>query len=130
MIVDNLITFGAMGQSVDILTIVLETLTEILKLDDNFTASVGSKVTTLSIACFVKFNTDPVVCPIIESILQILCKNPNCVVEVQERLTPTLISVLNNAGSNIGNVKCHFNYFYFGAYTDCICESYTNFDNF
>lgn len=91
-----------MGQSVDILAIVLETLTEILKLDDGFTASVGSKVTTLSIACFVKFNTDPVICPIIQGILQILCKNPNCVVEVQERLTPTLISVLNNSGADMG----------------------------
>lgn len=60
-----------MGQSVDILTIVLETLTEILKLDDGFTASIGSKVTTLSIACFVKFNADPVICPIIEGILPI-----------------------------------------------------------
>ncbi|XP_021944013.1 importin-9 [Folsomia candida] len=101
VIVENLITFGAMGQSVDILTIVLETLTEILKLDDGFTASIGSKVTTLSIACFVKFNADPVICPIIEGILQILCKNRNCVVEVQERLTPTLISVLNNSSTEM-----------------------------
>ncbi len=91
-----------MGQSVEILTIVLETITSILKLDDAFTSLIGSKVTTLSIACFVKFNTDPVICPIIEGILQILCKNRNCVTEVQERLTPTLISVLNNTSAEMG----------------------------
>lgn len=102
VIVENLISFGAMSQSVDILTIVLETLTEILNLDESFTASVGSKCTTLSIACFVKFNTDPVICPIIEGILQILCKNKDCVVEVQERLTPTLISVLNGTSPEMG----------------------------
>lgn len=103
IVVESLIAFGAMGQSVEVLTIVLETLTEILRLDEGFTASVGSKVTTLSIACFVKFNADPVICPIIEGILQILCKNQDCVVEVQQRLTPTLISVLNNNGAVTGN---------------------------
>lgn len=103
-----MIAFGATGQSVELLTTVLDTLTEILKLDEAFTASVGSKVTTLSIACFVKFNADPVICPIIEEILQILCKNRECVVGVQERLTPTLISVLNNSSENMGTsyTKC------------------------
>jgi hypothetical protein len=105
LVVDSLINFGAMGHSVEILQIVLETLTEILKLDEGFTSSVGSKVTTLSIACFVKFNLDPVICPIIEEILQILCRNKDCVVEVQERLAPTLISVLHNSNADMGKLK-------------------------
>jgi hypothetical protein len=103
-VVDSLVTFVTMCSSVEILTIVLDTLTEILKLDEQLTASVGQKITTLSIACFVKFNSDPAICPIIEGILQILSKNRNCVVGLQERLTPTLVSVLNQNGANTGNM--------------------------
>jgi len=105
--VNSLVDFVATCGSVEILTTVLDTLTEILKLDEALTAAVGNKIITLSIACFVKFNSDPAICPIIEGILQILSKNQNCVEELQKRLTPTLISVLNNAGPNMGLFKIY-----------------------
>ncbi|CAL8114906.1 unnamed protein product [Orchesella dallaii] len=55
----------------------------------------GSKMTTFSITCFVRFNADPVICPIIEDIIKALCENPKCVTEVQERFNPTIVSVLS-----------------------------------
>lgn len=101
-VIDSLISFGTQGSSVEILALVLECIDSILHLDENLTAMVGSKMTTLSIACFVRFNADPVICPIIEDIIKSLCENHKCVTEVQERFTPTIVSVLNSRNQDMG----------------------------
>ncbi|ODM92754.1 Importin-9 [Orchesella cincta] len=101
-VIECLVTFGTTGSSVEILALALECLESILHLDENLTALVGSKMTTLSMACFVRFNADPVICPIIEDIIKALCENPKCVTEVQERFTPTIVSVLNSRSEDMG----------------------------
>lgn len=105
IIIDCLVTFGTTGSSVEILALALECLESVLRLDECLTALVGSKMTTLSIACFVRFNADPVICPIIEDIIKILCENPKCVAEVQQRFTPTIVSVLNTRNEDMGKSK-------------------------
>lgn len=99
--IDSLLALGA-TQSVEVLSTVLITVIGILELDERFTASIGQKITTLAIACFVKFNGDPVICPHIEDIVRALCKNSECVAALQERLTPTLVSILNNEEDSMG----------------------------
>ena len=98
---DSLINFGA-SQPVEILSGVLDTVVGILSLDEGFTASIGQKMTTLAIACFVKFNGDPVICPTLEDIVQILCKNKDCVQPLQQRFTPAIVSILNSNPESFG----------------------------
>jgi len=73
-----------------------------LSLDDGFTVAVGPRMTTLAIACFVKFNGDPVICPTLEDMVRALCQNGSCVLPLQQRFTPTLVSVLNNMNPDMG----------------------------
>lgn len=101
VVIECLVNFGVTGSSVEILALALECLDSILHLDENLTAMVGSKMTTLSMACFVRFNADPVICPIIEDIIKTLCENPKCVTEVQQRFTPTIVDVLNKRTEDI-----------------------------
>ena len=49
----------------------------------------------LAIAIFLKYNSDPVITSLSQDIFKVLASNPGCSVSVQNRLVPTLVSILN-----------------------------------
>ncbi|XP_043252941.1 importin-9 isoform X1 [Colletes gigas] len=80
--------------STEILTLVMETLQELVTLDKAFTASVESKICPLTIAVFLKFYSDPMILDICQDLFKNLTQNPDCIGPLQTRLIPTLTSMM------------------------------------
>ncbi|KAH3881360.1 importin-9-like isoform X2 [Dreissena polymorpha] len=80
--------------SSDVLSLCLETLSMVLSVDKSFTASCESKVTPLTIAVFLKYSSDPVISNIVQDMFKELALNEACMLPLQQRLLPTLISIL------------------------------------
>ena len=59
-------------------------------------ASIEAKVTPLAIALFIKNTNDPLVNSLITDIIKSLINNPYTISKVEQRLLPTLISILNS----------------------------------
>ncbi|XP_039450707.1 importin-9-like isoform X2 [Culex pipiens pallens] len=79
-------------------SLLLETLTAIIAYDPNVTASISSKVVSLTIAMFLKYHDDRVILESVQDILKILAQNPFCLVPLQEKIIPTLVSILSSEG--------------------------------
>lgn len=79
--------------------LLLETLTAIISYDANVTAAISSKVVSLTIAMFLKYHDDRFILEMVQDILKILSQNPLCLVPLQEKIIPTLISILNSEGA-------------------------------
>lgn len=80
--------------SSNVLALSLETLIVVLAIDDNFTASVEAKVTPLTIAVFLKYSSDPLIVSLVEDMVGVLAENAQVTLPLQQRLLPTLISIL------------------------------------
>lgn len=80
--------------SSEILGLVLENLAVVLSCDEKFTSSVESKVIPLTIAIFLQYNSDPVITSVSQDIFKVVSQNRDCVVPLQTRLVPTLVSIL------------------------------------
>ncbi|XP_014226258.1 importin-9 isoform X1 [Trichogramma pretiosum] len=93
-IFDGLLSIAGMGNK-EILIIVLDTLSVIAPVDKAFTASVENKICPLAIAAFVKFHSDHEISGLCQDIFKELTVNPECIGALQNRLVPTLISMLN-----------------------------------
>ncbi|XP_033214886.1 importin-9 [Belonocnema kinseyi] len=78
----------------EILILVMETLSSLISLDNNFTASVESKICPLTIAAFLKFHSDPLILSICQDIFKALSQNPDCIELLHTRLVPTLVSMM------------------------------------
>ncbi|XP_069141482.1 importin-9-like isoform X2 [Argopecten irradians] len=94
-IVEGLVSIATQYSS-DVLSLCLETLAVVLSVDKGFTASVESKVTPLTIAVFLKYSGDPVVVSIVHDIFKVLAANENCIGPLEQRLLPTLVSILQS----------------------------------
>lgn len=81
-----------------VLSLVLETLAAIASFDTNFTASVSNKIISLTIAIFLKYHDNPYLLELVQDLLKILSQNPYCLQPLQERIIPTLVSILNMRG--------------------------------
>ncbi|KAK2163574.1 hypothetical protein LSH36_77g04009 [Paralvinella palmiformis] len=81
--------------SSEVLALCLETLCVVLAVDKDFTASYESKVTPLAIAVFLKYTADPLVVSLTEDVFKVLSENPACIEPLQQRLVPTLVSILH-----------------------------------
>ncbi|XP_015915649.1 importin-9 [Parasteatoda tepidariorum] len=92
-IVDGLISMAVQFQS-EVLALVLEAIAIVTAIDNNFTAQVENKVSPIAIAVFLKHNSDPVLITIAQDIFTNLCKCPNTIAPLQQRLIPTLVSIL------------------------------------
>ncbi|KAG8040464.1 hypothetical protein G9C98_002460 [Cotesia typhae] len=87
--------FGFVNQaSTEILTLIMETFSILIAVDKNFTASVESKICPLTIAVFLKFQSDPEILSLCQDIFKELTENPRCIAPLQNRLVPTLVSML------------------------------------
>lgn len=63
-------------------------------MDPQFTLSVENRVSPITIAVFLKYNSDPVLVSICQDIFKELCNNTLCCGLLQHRLVPTIISIL------------------------------------
>lgn len=79
----------------EVLALSLETMTIILSIDDDFTASVEDKISPLAIATFVRHSADPLIIVICQDFFRELSKNAKCAPLTQQRLGPALVSILN-----------------------------------
>ena len=82
------------SKSAEILGLILENLAVVLTCDPQFTASQEAKVSPLAIAIFLNYNSDPVITSLSQDIFKVLASNPACSVSLQNRLVPTLVSIL------------------------------------
>ena len=96
-LVDGLVNMAAnFSQSSEILGLILENLAVVLDCDQKFTASQEAKVAPLAIAIFLKYSSDPLIIGLSQDLFKILSKNPGCVISLQTRLIPTIVSILNS----------------------------------
>ena len=63
--------------------------------DPAFTAANEAKVTPLAIAIFLKYNSDPVLVNLVQDVLRVLSQTEGCLQPLQQRLVPTLVSILD-----------------------------------
>uniref|UniRef100_A0A336MGN8 CSON015154 protein n=1 Tax=Culicoides sonorensis TaxID=179676 RepID=A0A336MGN8_CULSO len=81
-----------------VLGLILETVAGMLSFDSGFTAQISAKVIPLSIAIFLKYHDDRYILDSVQDIMKILSQNPYCSQPLQEKLVPTLVSILNLQG--------------------------------
>ncbi|XP_008544130.1 importin-9 [Microplitis demolitor] len=87
--------FGFVNQaSTEILTLIMETFSILIAVDKDFTASVENKICPLTIAVFLKFQSDPEILSLCQDIFKELTENPQCIGPLQTRLVPTLVSMM------------------------------------
>ena len=95
-LVDGLVNMATnFSQSSEILGLIMENLAVVLACDPQFTAGQESKVSPLAIAIFLKYNSDPVIISLSQDIFKVLASNSMCSLPLQNRLVPTLLSILN-----------------------------------
>ncbi|KAF8793185.1 Importin-9 like protein [Argiope bruennichi] len=87
--------------SSEVLALVLEAISIIITIDQNFTAEYENKVSPIAIAVFLKHNSDPVLITIAEEIFKQLCKTPGARDHLQHRLIPTLVSILQSPPNKV-----------------------------
>ncbi|XP_055623927.1 importin-9 isoform X2 [Toxorhynchites rutilus septentrionalis] len=85
--------------------LLLETLTAIISCDTNVTASISSKVVSLTIAVFLKYHDDRFLLELVQGILKILSQNPFCLIPLQEKIIPTIVSILNSQGEQTSTMQ-------------------------
>lgn len=83
-----------------VLGLILETLSVMLTFDANFTSASSSKVIPLVIALFLKYHDDRFILELVQELLKILSQNHYCLQPLQEKIVPTLVSILNLQGEN------------------------------
>lgn len=94
---DGVLQMMPQGQST-LMGLLLEALSELLSFDVNFTASTAPKVIPLVQALFLKYHDDRFILEHVQDILKIWSQNPFCLQPLQEKVVPTLVSILNIQG--------------------------------
>lgn len=94
---DGIIAIIPLGKS-SVLSLALEAITVMMQFDAEFTAAAHPKVIPLTIAVFLKHHDDPYLLDHVQDILKLLCQNPFCLPPLQEKMVPTLVSILNLQG--------------------------------
>lgn len=76
-----------------------------MQFDINFTTSVCHKIIPLTIAVFLKYPEDPYILELVQEMLKALSQNPHCLKPLQEKIIPTLVSILNLQGEQADVAK-------------------------
>ncbi|XP_054724425.1 LOW QUALITY PROTEIN: importin-9-like [Uloborus diversus] len=82
--------------SSEVLSLALEAIAIVITIDPNFTAQMESKISSVAIAVFLKHNSDPMLVTIAQEIFKELSKIPAAIGPLQQRLIPTLVSILQS----------------------------------
>ena len=90
---DGLLAIGT-RYSTEVLSLVLETICILISIDKEFTASIENKVAPLAIATFLKCSSDPHLIACAQDVFAELCKNDKCVLPLEQRIIPTIVSIL------------------------------------
>ncbi|KAI0216737.1 Importin-9 [Lamellibrachia satsuma] len=80
--------------STEVLALCLETLNMVLVVDEEFTVSVEPRIMPLATAVFLKYNGDPLIISLVQDMFKVLSENKACIHSVQQKLVPTLVSIL------------------------------------
>ncbi|KFM58485.1 Importin-9, partial [Stegodyphus mimosarum] len=92
-VMEGLISLAIQFSS-EVLALVLEAIAIVITIDENFTAQMENKISPIAIAVFLKHNSDPVLVTLAQEIFKELSRNPGSMSAVQQRLIPTLVSIL------------------------------------
>ena len=92
---DGLIQLTTENPANEIGTLTMETLVTVLAIDEQFVAASEHKLTPLAIALFLKNTSDPLVNSIVTDMIKCLLANAHINDKVQQRLLPTLTSILS-----------------------------------
>ncbi|GFR73520.1 importin-9 [Elysia marginata] len=82
--------------SADVMGLCLETMSVVISVDEQFTASKEKNLGPLSLAVFLKHAVDPFIVSLVQDIVKVLACNPACTDALQARFVPTLNSILNS----------------------------------
>ena len=91
---EGLIALGT-RYSTEVLSLILESLCILCSIDEDFTVSVENIISPLVIATFLKYSSDPVLISIVQDLIAELSKNKNYIVQLEQRLVPTLVSIIH-----------------------------------
>ncbi|XP_059621898.1 importin-9 [Phlebotomus argentipes] len=92
--VEGILALAGMGKQ-NLLNLILETLQAVISFDQQFTASIQAKMIPLTIAVFLKHHDDPFTLELVHDLLRTLSQNSYCLQPLQEKLIPTIVSILN-----------------------------------
>ncbi|KAK7490568.1 hypothetical protein BaRGS_00018171 [Batillaria attramentaria] len=92
-ILDGLVAVATQFSS-DVLGLCLETLSVVVTVDAQFTASHENKIGPLAVAIFLRHNSDPFLVSLVQDVVKELVANPVCSAAIQARILPTLSSIL------------------------------------
>lgn len=81
-----------------VLGLILETISAVLEFDQTFTAQISPKAIPLTIAILLKYHDDRFILDLVNDIMKILSQNQYCIGPLQDKLVPTLVSILNLQG--------------------------------
>lgn len=90
---DGLLSIGIQYSS-EVLALVLETMCDLVKIDDDFTTRNESKITPLAMMTFLRHSSDPLLVESCEDLFAALARIPSCSPLLQERMAQTLNSIL------------------------------------
>lgn len=76
-----------------------------MQFDVNFAATVCHKVIPLTISIFLKYSEDPFILELMQEMIKALSQNPHCLGPLQEKIIPTLVSILNVQGEHSNITK-------------------------
>lgn len=79
----------------EVLALNLETISILIEVDPEFTATAEPKVSALTIGTFIKYASDPVLVSICQDTFGVLSKNERTLPVIQQRLCPTILSIIN-----------------------------------
>ncbi|KAL5011617.1 hypothetical protein ScPMuIL_010168 [Solemya velum] len=99
-ITEGLLTIFSQFSS-EVLALCLETLAVVISVDKSFTASVENRICPLTIAVFLKYCSDPVIVSIVQELFKELSSNESCMEPLQQRLLPTLVSILQATSDKV-----------------------------
>ncbi|XP_052872556.1 importin-9 [Anopheles cruzii] len=78
----------------------LEVLNAVISFDVNVTARMCPKVINLTMGAFLKYHDDRVLLDMVQDVLKVLSQNPFCLLPLQDRIIPTIVSILSSEGTN------------------------------
>uniref|UniRef100_A0A1B0GL39 Importin 9 n=1 Tax=Lutzomyia longipalpis TaxID=7200 RepID=A0A1B0GL39_LUTLO len=91
---EGILALAGVGKQ-NLLNLILETLQAVISFDHEFTGSIQSKMIPLTIAVFLKHHADPFTLELVHDLLKTLSQNSYCLQPLQEKLIPTIVSILN-----------------------------------
>ncbi|KAK7102594.1 importin-9-like [Littorina saxatilis] len=92
-ILEGLVTVATQF-STEVLGLCLETLSAIVAVDQQFTAAHENKIGPMAVAIFLRHAGDPFLVSLVQDVIKELVANPVCSVTIQNRILPTLSSIL------------------------------------